>query len=112
MLRFCANLSHIHKKRYVVSDEMEKTLQMFESLCSRIDPVDTPIVLFLTHVDILDAKIKSGVRVSQEFRDYPYDLHRDTKRAIHFMKDKFLEKQVDTRLKIYPIAANVQGISH
>jgi hypothetical protein len=91
---------------------MEKTLQMFESLCSRIDPVDTPIVLFLTHVDILDAKIKSGVRVSQEFRDYPYDLHRDTKRAIHFMKDKFLEKQVDTRLKIYPIAANVQGISH
>lgn len=90
---------------------MEKSLQMFETLCSKIDPVDTPIILFLTHVDILDAKVKAGVHVSQEFRDYPYDLHRDTKKAIHFMKDKYLEKQKDTGLKIYPIAANVQGIS-
>ena len=82
----------------------EESLILFDEVINNAYFRNSKIILLLNKVDLFNKKIKSGIKLSNTFKDY--DGGSDTVKAQNFMKNKYLSVNKFDPDRVFPFIIN------
>ena len=78
------------------TNSLEESLQLFETILASDFFSSTPVVLFLNKKDVLEEKIREGIKISQYFPEY-IGPEGDYDSVIEYISDEFAIRKTNTR---------------
>ena len=78
------------------TNSLEESLQLFETILASDFFTSTPIVLFLNKKDVLEEKIREGIKVSKYFPEY-IGPEGDYNSIIEYISDEFAIRKTRNR---------------